>query len=58
MLRMRETPCGSSSSYHDNFKPSWIWREVVAVDVITPAVGEGPPVAVAKTTGLGVLKFV
>jgi hypothetical protein len=44
--------------YHSNFNPSCTWRDVVAVDVMTPAVGEGPPVAAAYTTGFGVLKFV
>src|SRR5215467_8580713 len=44
--------------YHSNFTPSWICLDVVAVEVTTPAVGEGPPVADAYTTGFGVLKFV
>ena len=47
-----------SASHHNSFKPNWIWREVVEVAVITPAVGEGPPVEDAYTTGFGVLKFV
>lgn len=33
--------------YHSNFNPSCTCREVVAVDVIMPAVGEGLPVAAA-----------
>jgi len=36
-----------SVRYHSNFSPSWICRDVVAVEVITPAVGDGPPVAAA-----------
>ena len=44
--------------YHKSFNPNCAWRELVAVDVITPAVGEGSPVAAAYTTGFGVLKFV
>jgi len=48
---------GSGSTYHSSFNPNWTWRELVAVDVITPAVGEGSPVAAAYTTGFGVLKF-
>lgn len=48
---------GSGSTYHRSFNPNWTWRELVAVDVITPAVGEGSPVAAAYTTGFGVLRF-
>ena len=33
--------------YHRSFNPNWICREVVEVEVITPAVGDGPPVAKA-----------
>ena len=33
--------------YHNNFSPNWICREVVPVEVMTPPVGEGPPVAAA-----------
>jgi hypothetical protein len=33
--------------YQSSFNPSCTWRELVAVDVMTPAVGEGPPVAAA-----------
>ncbi len=44
--------------YQSSFRPNWIWRELVEVDVITPAVGDGPPVAAVYTTGFGVLKFV
>jgi hypothetical protein len=46
------------SPHHINFNPNWIWRDVVDVAVITPAVGDGPPVADANTTGLGELKLV
>jgi hypothetical protein len=40
-----------------SFNPNWTWREVVEVEVITPAVGEIPEVAEEKTTALGVPKF-
>lgn len=48
----------ATNSYQYSFSPNWICREVVAVEVITPAVGDGPPVADVNTTGFGVLKFV
>ena len=41
--------------YQRSLRPNWIWREVVEVDVITPAVGETPEGV--KTTALGRLKF-
>ena len=47
----------STDSYHNNFSPNWICRDVVDVDVITPAVGAGPEVAEVKTTVFGVPKF-
>jgi hypothetical protein len=34
-------------THHNSFSPSWICREVVAVEVITPAVGDGSPVVEA-----------
>src|ERR1700722_10750775 len=51
-------PAWPGRCYQRSFRPNWIWREVVAVEVMTPAVGEGPPVAAANTTGFGVFKFV
>jgi len=33
--------------HHKSLRPSCTWRELVAVEVITPAVGDGPPVAAA-----------
>jgi hypothetical protein len=48
----------SSGVVHQiNFSPSWIWREVVEVAVITPAVGLGIVVAELNTTAFGVAKF-
>jgi hypothetical protein len=44
--------------YQSNFNPNWTCRDVVVVALITPAVGEGPPVADAYTTGFGALKLV
>jgi hypothetical protein len=44
--------------HHNNFRPNCTCRELVAVDVIIAAVGDGPPVGAAYTTGLGVLKLV
>ena len=41
--------------YQSSFRPNWIWREVVDVLVITPAVGETPEGVM--TTALGKLKF-
>jgi hypothetical protein len=41
--------CGSKSTgattHHNSFNPNCTWRELVAVEVTTPAVGEGSPVA-------------
>jgi hypothetical protein len=45
-------------SHHRSFRPNWIWRGVVEVDVITPAVGEAAEVADVYTIVFGVLKFV
>jgi hypothetical protein len=47
-----------SYPHHNNFTPNCTCRELVAVEVIIPAVGDGPPVGAAYTTGLGVLKLV
>ena len=44
--------------HHKNFRPNCTCLELVAVDVIIAAVGDGPPVGAAYTTGLGVLKLV
>jgi hypothetical protein len=44
-------------SHHNSFNPNWICRDVVEVDVITPAVGEGVAVAEVKTTAFGVPKL-
>ncbi len=57
-LRQLHTSCASGDEYRlarfagmpchqRSFKPSCTWREVVAVEVTTPAVGDGPPVAAA-----------
>ena len=46
------------SAHHSNFSPNWTCRELVEVEVMTPAVGEGPDVAEVNTTGFGLLKFV
>ena len=35
----------TGTAYQYNFRPNWTWRELVAVEVMTPAVGDGPPVA-------------
>lgn len=43
--------------HHSSFIPNWIWRDVVAVEVITPAVGETPDVADEYTTVFGVPKL-
>jgi hypothetical protein len=45
------------TTHHNGFNPNCTWRELVAVGVITPAVGEGSPAVAAYTTGLGVSKF-
>jgi hypothetical protein len=45
-------------SQNSSFNPNWTCRELVEVDVITPAVGDGPDVAEVSTTGFGLLKFV
>src|SRR6202041_3014073 len=34
-----------NKSHHNSFNPNLIWRDVVEVAVMTPAVGDGPPVA-------------
>jgi len=44
-------------THHSSFNPNCTWRELVAVAVITPAVGDGSPLAAAYTTAFGVLKF-
>jgi hypothetical protein len=44
--------------HHSSFSPNWTCRELVEVELITPAVGDGAPVAAVNTTGFGVLKFV
>ena len=36
-----------SSRHHNSFNPNCTWRELVVVEVITPAVGDGSPVAAA-----------
>jgi len=46
-----------SHLHQSSFKPNWIWREVVDVDVITPAVGAGGVAAAENTTVFGVPKF-
>src|SRR5690348_14462290 len=46
-----------SPTHHTNFSPSWIWRDVVDVAVITPAVGLGVVDAELNTTAFGVAKF-
>lgn len=43
------------SSYQRSFRPNWICRELVDVEVMTPAVGEMPDGVSAIT--LGVLKL-
>src|SRR5260221_10472766 len=47
-----------SRRHQSNFSPNWICRDVVEVEVMTPAVGDGPPVAAAETTGFGVFRLV
>jgi hypothetical protein len=37
--------------------PAELASNLVPVEAITPAVGDGPPFAAAYTTGFGVLKF-
>ena len=44
-------------AYQSSFKPNWICRDVVDVDVITPAVDAGGAVADENTTVFGVPKF-
>jgi hypothetical protein len=39
--------------YHSSFRPNWICRDVVDVDVITPAVGDGVAEADPNTTAFG-----
>jgi hypothetical protein len=48
----------ASPAYQSNFRPNWICREVVDVEVITPAVGDGVAEADAKTTAFGDPKLV
>src|SRR5256885_17253537 len=55
--RQRHRP-PSRATHQASFNPNCTCREVVAVEVITPAVGEDSPVAAANTTGFGVLKLV
>src|SRR5580693_5985402 len=55
--KMRNRLEPSATTHHNSFNPNCTCRELVAVDVITPAVGEGSPAAAAYTTGFGVLKF-
>jgi hypothetical protein len=43
--------------YQSSFKPNCICREVVDVEVITPAVGEGTVEADVNTTAFGVPKL-
>ncbi len=48
----------SNPLYHSSFNPNRTCREVVEVDVMTPADAEGSTVvAEVKTTGLGLLKL-
>ncbi|MBV9612236.1 MAG: hypothetical protein JO091_07180 [Acidobacteriaceae bacterium] len=42
---------------NNSFSPNWIWREVLDVEVMTPAVGAGVEDAELKTTVFGVPKF-
>src|SRR5260370_34028983 len=59
-------PCNERSSQKRIFKPNWTCRDVVAVAVMMPAVGESAAAVVGlegvgqvlKATGLGVVKFV
>ena len=44
-------------AYQSSFRPNWICRDVVDVDVITPAVGAGGVDAAENTTVFGVPKF-
>src|SRR5580658_2469943 len=44
-------------NYQISFRPNWIWRDAVDVDVMTPAVGEIPEVAEENTTAFGIPKF-
>lgn len=37
----------AASTHQSSFKPNWTWRDEVDVEVMTPAVGEGRPVAAA-----------
>jgi hypothetical protein len=30
-----------ATTHHNSFHPNYTWRELVAIEVITPAVGEG-----------------
>ena len=46
---------GSKGGYQRSLRPSCIWRAVVAVLVMRPAVGERPEGV--KTTALGLLKL-
>jgi hypothetical protein len=48
----------SRRPHHSNFRPNCTGHDAVAVDVMAPAVGDGPAVADAQTTGFGALKFV
>jgi hypothetical protein len=49
---------GLFAHYQSNLSPNCSWREVVEVLVMTPAVGDGPPVAAVNTTGFGALNAV
>ena len=42
---------------NNSFNPNWTCRDVPDVAVITPAVGDGPELAVENTTVFGVLKL-
>lgn len=55
-LNIRE-PSRRSESQNGSFNPSWICREVVEVEVITPMVRAGIAEAEVNTTALAVRKF-
>ena len=57
-LRRRDLDLNRSGHHHKSFRPNCTCRELVDVDVITPAVGDGSPVAAAYTTGFGALRLV
>ena len=56
--RKRDLELNRPGHHHKSLRPNCTCRELVDVDVITPAVGDGSPVAAAYTTGFGALRLV